>query len=290
MWWNVGLSPPTSQRLKNQKKMTKEERLVVCAKKIKQFMNLGFDFICLGEVSSEDVVNLSKELNLTASDYTVVDGYNTVGRLIFDTCIFYKKIHKLVVDIKPYENLVYTTGGRNSKVGQRFEFKFLPTNDVIVLFLSHWSGQQSTDDKLYESIAQDLRNALKTDILQKKHIILLGDYNVEPHHQSMVSKLQTSREKELVKYRKTLFYNPFWKFLPLTQDKDENKLLGTYHLRQTGLFNDWHVIDQILISSLFFDKKWKFDDDCVEIIDTNYLLEDPVSDHMAISMLIERVV
>lgn len=290
MWWNVSLSPPTSTRSKTQKKLTKEERLVACAKIIKEFMNIGFDFICLGEVTSEDIDNLSQELNLTASDYTVVDGYNTVGKLIFDTCVFYKKIHQLVVDPKPFENLLYTTGGRNSRVGQRFEFKFQPTNDAIVLFVSHWSGQQSTDDKLYESIAQDLRNAVNQDILKKKHIVLLGDYNVEPHHQSMVTKLQSSREKELVKFRKTLFYNPFWKFLPSTQDGETNNLLGTYYLRKTGLFNDWHVIDQILISSHFFDKRWKFDDDCVEIIDTNYMLDDPVSDHMAISMLIERVV
>lgn len=290
MWWNVGLSPPTKKKSQKANKLTKEERLVGCSKIIKEYMNIGFDFICLGEVSSEDVVNLSQELNLKSSDYTVVNGFDTVGKLIFDTCIFFKKTHQLIVGVKPFENLIYSSGGRQTKVGQRFEFRFSPSNDVIVLYLSHWSSQRSTDDKLYESIAQDLRNAVKPDLIKQNHMILLGDYNVEPHHQSLISKLQSSREKELVKFRTSLFYNPFWKFLSSTQASNANNLLGTYHLRKTGVFNDWHVIDQILISSHFLDKKWKFVDDFVEIIDTNYLLDDPVSDHMAISMLIERVV
>ncbi|MDH0030312.1 MULTISPECIES: hypothetical protein [unclassified Acinetobacter] len=285
----MSFSPPTSKRSKTEKKLTKEESLKACSKVIQMFMDYGCDFICLGEVSSEDVDVLSSELKLTDSEYTVVNGCNKVGKLIFDTCIFFKKTHQLVANPNSFENLIYSVGGRQTKVAQRYEFRYAPMDDSIVLYLTHWSSKQSTDDSLYESIAQDLRNAVNKDLV--KPTILLGDFNVEPHHESLVSKLQSSREKELVNFRKELFYNPCWKFLTSTQIAIENDTpSGTYYLRKAGLLNDWHVIDQILISSHFLGKNWKFKDKLVEIIDTNSLLEDAISDHMAISMLIERVI
>lgn len=288
IWWNTSLSPPTSKPIKTKGKLTQKQRISACSKFIQELMNINWDFICLGEVSTSDVHELSTLLKLTESEYTVVNGHNKIGNLIFDTCIFYKKTHQLVANPKAFENLVYSVGGRQTKVAQRYEFIHASTNEPIVLYLSHWSSKQSTDDSLYESIAQDLRSAVNKDLL--KPTILLGDFNVEPNHQSLVSKLQTSREKDLVNFRKELFYNPCWKFLASTQNTIKDSPLGTYKLRKAGFFNDWHVIDQILISSHFLGKSWKFEDKLVEIIDTNTLLGDAISDHMAVSMLIEKVV
>lgn len=48
------------------------------------------------------------------------------------------------------------------------------------------------------------------------------------------------------------------------------------------------MIDQILISKNFLNKAWSFQDSFVEIIDTNATLNDPISDHLAISIFIER--
>ena len=105
----------------------------------------------------------------------------------------------------------------------------------------------------------------------------------------MTMGLQTSREKELVKYRKSLLYNPCWKFLTISQQNNTSEsMCGTHYLRKTGLFNSWHVIDQILVSENFLGKKWKFMDSLVEIIDINTQLDKVISDHQAVSMFIER--
>lgn len=48
------------------------------------------------------------------------------------------------------------------------------------------------------------------------------------------------------------------------------------------------MIDQVLISHNFLTNAWNFKDSFVEIIDTDTALNDPISDHLAISIFIER--
>lgn len=290
VWWNTSLSPPTTKKTGESKfKLSKSDRLLYCGKVIREFMNCNYDFICLGEVNSDDIQSLVQQINITDSDYTYISGYQKIGQIIFDTCILYNKSHELNSDILQVRNLIYGSSGKNTKTGQRFEFHLPNIQETLVLYLSHWPSRQSADDMLYNQIAQDLRGAINSDLLSHS-VILLGDYNVEPHHTSMISGLQTSREKDLVKYRKTLLYNPCWKFLAYSQnDMVNNSQHGTYRLRKAGLFNDWHMIDQILVSSNFLGRKWNFIDSSVEIIDTNAQLNDPISDHFAISIFIERV-
>lgn len=291
IWWNTSLSPPINRKsgAKNKFKYTKCERISYCSDVIQQFMDADYDFICLGEVSSEDIKYIIEKLEIAQSNYTYINGFESVVGLIFDTCILFKKNYEFNAGLAQIRNLIYNSAGRHVKTGQRFEFYLPGLKETLVLYLSHWPNRQSADDSLYNSISQDLRGAVNSDLVQSHNVILLGDYNVEPHHTSIVSGLQTSREKNLVKYRKTLLYNPCWKFTTASQhfsgDKNHS---GTYYLRKTGLFNSWHMIDQILISKNFLTKPWSFQDSFVEIIDTNATLNDPISDHLAISIFIER--
>lgn len=288
VWWNTSLSPPTTKTsITNKFKMPKSDRLLCCGKVIQQFMSLNYDFICLGEVATEDIDNLALQLGIEESSYTFVSGYEKRGNMIFDTCILFNKEYEFN-SLSQSRNLIYSSAGRKVKTGQRFEFYIPSIKEVLVLYLSHWPSQQTADDALYNCIAQDLRSAINSDLLVRNSVILLGDYNVEPHHPSIMKGLQTSREKDLVIYRKNLLYNPCWKFLTMSQYGVGNSLHGTHYLRKTGLFNSWHVIDQILVSSSFLGKKWNFSDSLVEIIDTNTQSDNPISDHLAISMFIER--
>lgn len=289
VWWNTSLSPPTSQKSKTEKfKIPRHDRLFYCGKIIQQFMDLNYDFICLGEVAADDIESFIEQINIVESNYTYISGYEKRGNLIFDTCILFNKNYELNSDLLQVRNLIYNSAGRHVKTGQRFEFYLPNIKETLVLYLSHWPSKQSADDMLYNSIAQDLRGAINQDLLFNRNIILVGDYNIEPHHVSMVSGLQSTREKDLLRYRKELLYNPCWQFLTVSQYHNCNFKRGTYFLRKTGFFNSWHVIDQILVSKSFFSKKWNFMDNLVEIIDTNVQLNDPISDHLAISMFIER--
>lgn len=292
VWWNTSLSPPVNRKsgTKNKFKHTRVDRISYCTDVVQQFMDADYDFICLGEVNSEDIKYITEKLNIVQSNYTYINGFEKLGGLIFDTCILFKKSNKLNADANQVRNLTYSVSGRNIKVAQRFEFFVSDIGETIVLYLSHWPSNRSADDKVYQSIAQDLRGAVNNDLSYKaNHIVLLGDYNVEPHHTSIVEGLQTSREKELVIYRKSLLYNPCWKFLTTSQHHTiDEKKSSTYYLCKAGLFNSWHMIDQILISHNFLTKPWNFRDSFVEIIDTNTALNDPISDHLAISIFIER--
>lgn len=289
VWWNTSLSPPASNAKSDKFKIPKSDRLVHCGDMIRQLMELSYDFICLGEVATSDIESIMEQINIVDSSYTYIDGYQQFGNMIFDTCILFKKNYELNADLSQFRNLIYNSSGRHVKTGQRFEFYLPSIKETLVLYLSHWPSRRSADDALYNSIAQDLRGAVNSDLLLSHSVILLGDYNVEPHHPSIISGLQASREKDLVKYRKTLLYNPCWKFLTSSQHFSGDKMhSGTYYLRKTGLFNSWHTIDQILISRNFLTKVWNFRDSFVEIIDTNATLNDPISDHLAISIFIER--
>lgn len=215
VWWNTSLSPPINRKseIKNKFKHTRVDRISCCSDVIQQFMEADYDFICLGEVNSEDIKYITEKLDIVQSDYTYVNGFEKVGSLIFDTCILFKKSNELNAGANQVRNLTYSVSDRNIKVAQRFEFHVSDINETVVLYLSHWPSKQSADDKVYQSIAQDLRGSVNNDLSHNaRHVVLLGDYNVEPHHNSMVEGLQTSREKELVLYRKSLLYNPCWKF------------------------------------------------------------------------------
>ena len=289
VWWNTSLSPPTTKTITAKKfKLPKSDRLILCHETIQRFMDLNYDFICLGEVSSIDIEDLIEKLDIENSNYTFISGYEKLGNMIFDTCILFNKGYQFNPQ-SPTRNLIFNSADRKVKTGQRFEFYLPHMNEILVIYLSHWPSRQSADDILYNNIAQDLRSAINSDLMKQNGVILLGDYNVEPHHASMTAGLQTSREKELVKYRKSLLYNPCWKFLTHSQHNDFNHIKsGTHYLRKTGLFNSWHVIDQILVSENFLGKKWNFMDNLVEIIDINAGLNDAIFDHLAVSVFIER--
>ncbi|WP_060466241.1 endonuclease/exonuclease/phosphatase family protein [Acinetobacter sp. LMB-5] len=289
IWWNTSLSPPTEKKDLKEKPLTKEEQLNACAIYIESLFLLNYDFICLGEISPSDINHLISLLNVVDSNYSYISGAEKVGRLIFDTCIFFKKEYALIEDSSQTKNFIYSIGGRNIKSGQRYEFELPYSKSSLVFYLSHWPSRQTCDDSLYNNIAQSIRVNIEKDLLSSKHVILLGDYNVEPHHTSIVSCLQSSREKTLVKYRKFLFYNPCWKFLSSSQYvENDNQLFGTYRLRKSGLFSDWHTIDQILICKKFLLNEWNFKDEHVKIIDVNSSMGLQISDHAAVSFYIER--
>lgn len=301
IWWNTSLSPPTAPTKVKEKngQLSKTEKLKYISDVIRYFMSLDYDFICLGEVLDDDIIALQNSLNLYSSTYTLVSGVEKFDGLYFDTCILYKKEHSYIPAHEcNVRKVIISISGRKVRVGQRFEFKYSYTSETLVLYLSHWPNPRSADQSIYDSIAQELRSSLSTDLNSNHAIVLLGDYNVEPCNHSLTNKLQTSREKELVKYRKELFYNPFWKFLSKSQIVNSNavnsEIYWSYFLKKTGLFNSCHVIDQIMFSSNFLSNSWKFDDNLIKIINPNDMInltsKVMISDHMIVSAHIEKKV
>jgi len=287
IWWNTSLSPPMSSK-RNLASQVKKECIATVLKK---FMDMKYDFICLGEVSIEDISYISSYLNLKKTEYNYAIGAQKRGRLYFDTAIFYKKNHQLIKYNR--DDCQFATmglGSRNLKIFERYEFIHSEFGNLLSLYLSHWPSRLQDNSLNTATISARLRFEVEKDLDNNKEIIMMGDYNVEPFSDEMVHHLQSSRDRDIVLKKSNIFYNPCWKFLPL----DANvRVKGTYNYTK-GNFHTWCVIDQILISSSFLKNQWSFDDSLTSIIDLNTLFKSDEefknpSDHWPLSTLITRI-
>ncbi|HAV4977408.1 endonuclease [Acinetobacter baumannii] len=258
---------------------------------LKKFMDMKYDFICLGEVSIEDVSYISSYLNLKKTEYNYAIGAQKQGRLYFDTAVFYKKNHQLIKYNR--DDCQFATmglGSRNLKIFERYEFIHSEFGNLISLYLSHWPSRLQDNSLNTATISARLRFEVEKDLDNNKEIIMMGDYNVEPFSDEMVHHLQSSRDRDIVLKKPNIFYNPCWKFLPLGANA---RVKGTYNYTE-GNFHTWCVIDQILISSSFLKNQWSFDDSLTSIIDLNTLFKQDEefknpSDHWPLSTLITRI-
>ncbi len=247
IWWNTSLSPPISSK----RDKSSEEKREVIAAIIQNFMDVGYEFICLGEVGPEDINFFEENINPQELGYFCAKGIDGIGRAFFDTCIYYKKEHQLIYnqnsDVFNYTMLY---GTRTLKYGQKYKF-LLNKRESICLFLSHWPSRLNDVSFQVSSIAGRLREKIEEELKETKNIVLLGDYNVEPYDPAVVHQLQASRERLIVQKKINVLYNPCWRFLIQNNENKNSISKGTYYYAD-GQFHHWHIIDQIMFSSNFF--------------------------------------
>ena len=233
VWWNTSLSPPISSK----RGTAADDKKYVVSLILKKFMDIGYEFICLGEVSQIDIDFFDKEISPQSLGYFCAKGVDQSGRVYFDTCIYYKKTNLLIrsetSDVKNFEMYSST---RTFKYGQKYCFQ-LSFGDYVALYLSHWPSQLNDITLKLSSIAERLRIDVENELAIGKKIIMMGDYNVEPYHDAVVHHLQSSREKDLVlKKAPHVLYNPCWKFLISSQYDLVKPKAGTYYY-PSGAFN-----------------------------------------------------
>lgn len=288
VWWNTSLSPPISSK----RGAAPIEKKKIIASVIKKFMESNYEFICFGEVSSEDLVFFETVIEPQKLGYFCAKGTEKDSRLYFDTCIYFKKRHSLQrqngADAKKF---IMGSSNRNYKVGQKYKFT-LSLGEEIIFYLSHWPSRLRDIDLQITSIAERLRIDIEAESETVNNIILVGDYNVEPYDKRIMSQLQSSREKDIVLKRPNIFYNPCWKFLTAAQTIHNWSKTGTYHY-PSAQFNCWQIIDQIMLSKNFLTEAWNFNDELIQIVDPNQLMNDQnldynVSDHYPLTANIAR--
>ncbi|MNE16291.1 hypothetical protein D3C80_1092320 [compost metagenome] len=292
LWWNTSLSPPISSK----RGVANNDKKKLVALVLEKFMNIGYEFICLGEVSQSDLDFFDMEISPQSLGYYCAKGVEKSGRVYFDTCIYYKKTNTLIrhgnTDVKNFEMYSST---RTFKYGQKYTFQ-LSLGDVAIIYLSHWPSKRNDVYLKLTSIAERLRIDVEVELALGRKVIMMGDYNVEPYHDALVHHLQSSREKELVlnKAAARVLYNPCWKFLSSIQNSSGVMKEGTYYY-PSGAFNRWYTIDQVLFSHGFLVGDWELKDEHVKIIDIDLLMTDcknglspNVSDHLPISAILTR--
>lgn len=292
LWWNTSLSPVKNRHRATEKQQRFAESM------IDLFIKLEFDLIALGEVKEEDVTNIQKNCNL--NDHKIACDFLQVGRTYFDSCIIYNKNMLQLLD---HKNLFDIDLGHTHKIAQRYDFKFADHSVPLHIFVSHWPSRKTFDinhpqrSKYGEMLRSEIRKLFE-NYSSKASFILLGDYNDEPFDLPLSYYLKATRDRNLVKNKPQLLYNPFWRkigyqFAYSKRNTEENSRGGTYY-HKDGDITRWVTFDQIMFSSNFLGaSEWHLNEEKTDILDLpeyrRIVLDNKeIFDHLPVVGIIER--
>jgi hypothetical protein len=294
MWWNTSLSPRGISRA-NQEQKLKAQAI------IDHFItSIGIDLIALGEVNSDDIEDL--ENNCQLQGYRVLDRCSKAGRAKFDICLLYNR-HKLA--LVEVNDIISKSGARTFKVAQRFVFTITNSDKPLFIFASHWPSrlnmaQNHPDRAKFAMALRDEIEELLRDNGDDALIVVLGDFNDEPFDHSLSEYLMASRDRQLVKRKKHLLYNPFWRKLGHSKDYhvglQSNETDGGSYYYKAGNKSRWWTFDQMMFSSGFIgNSDWYLDErlTCIWRDDKMAQLimdKEQMFDHFPVTGVIEKVI
>lgn len=284
-WWNTSLAPSATSR------STEDDRLVACAM-IKHLVETSeADFIALGEVSEQDLEFLVENCKITG--YIFASGIKKAGKSSFDICYLYKSNKIVILNSK---SVAVEHGGSTLKIAQKVDVLVDGSSELFHLFISHWPSRLwcAENDADRHLLGVRLRDSIELVLKEDKppFVILLGDYNDEPFDVSLSRQVMASRDADLVRRRKHLFYNPFWNYL--CKKQSENPFAGSYFYK-SGKITRWHTFDQIIFSHAFVKgTEWVVAANCEHVVHVpsyTELVKNPahIFDHLPVYGIIERV-
>ncbi|MDC4634096.1 endonuclease/exonuclease/phosphatase family protein [Acinetobacter baumannii] len=283
-FWNVNLSPPVGKKW-NKSSNSKRELI---AKVINSLLDMKLDFLCLCEISPDDLSYIDHYISMIGKGYDYKIHYESLNGLYFDTCVIYKNSFEFI------QMKTQTDGESRDKIKayQKYEFLSAALNERIVLYVAHWLSKLRDNSERRRSVASYTRKDVLDEIekFNSTKFIILGDFNVEPYDSSLLNGLRSTRDKNVIKSNPSLFYNPYWKFLPI----QKNLPSGTLYYNKEE-YHHWHIFDQILFSGNFFKEGWDLDDENVQILDENSLIALNVeltsnpSDHLPVLAKLEKI-
>ncbi|WON79149.1 hypothetical protein OK024_09180 [Acinetobacter sp. UGAL515B_02] len=144
-FWNIDLSPPLPPKW-NKSKVDKKIRI---SRVIEGLLKLNFDFLCLCEVSPEDMEFIDSSIKLIGMGYDYNIYRENYGGLYFDTCVIYKNIF----DFSKSKVEVDGDEGNKLKVFQKYEFFSVHLNERLIFYVTHWPSQLSDNKEKRRTIA-----------------------------------------------------------------------------------------------------------------------------------------
>lgn len=262
--------------------------------------DIGVDFLALGEISNSDISEIRKLVADTP--YEVTDGVSPAGRSRYSTC-FLTNTDKLVFTLGPNEVLLQE--GFTYRLAQRGLLISKEDSHLFHLLVSHWPSRMSPATrepllcKLGDRLRQTIDKILEDD--NSSSVVLMGDYNDEPFDDSVSYFLRATRDRDLVKKRPSLLYNPFWRHLchpeiptnKVSNPKEKLQSWGTYFHQGGSLFR-WRTFDQMIFSSSFLESgDWHLNEEKTQVVDieqytTLVLSRSSHFDHLPIMATLER--
>ncbi|MFV5535218.1 endonuclease/exonuclease/phosphatase family protein [Acinetobacter pittii] len=259
IWWNVNLSPPASAG-RNRASEDKKNQVVEI---VESFMKQDYDYICLSEVSLQDIQFFENKIHENGYNFTKVVEHIGSNRY-FDTCIIFKNHNEIIkVDGKDCFYDLYQWDTSMLKIGQIYQFIDLKLDEPLIFCVSHWPSLLRNNESEINQISMKLRDWVIK--YPNCYVILVGDYNQEPYSDYIVENLQVSRERDYVINNPQILYNPCWKLLV-----NASEVKGTIKSNQSR-FRDWSILDQVMVSSSFLTNKWNFSDEDLSILDDDVL-------------------
>lgn len=255
VWWNTGLIPPVSSK---QKDHPDEEKKSYVDHILRSIMASGsVDVLALCEISPlchDFILEFAKD-----ADLEVLFSTEKRGRIIFDTVLLYDSTK---LEIKgDFEYLIGSTpSGRSLKIGVKHVFEVIEKKEQITIITSHWPSKKNKPGAPRIELGFELRKHI--DIILNKSgvdskIILVGDFNDQPYEPSLSIGIKATKDLHLVRKKKRLLYNPFWRHL--ANADAEHPYYGSYY-HSGGDTDRWYTFDQMIFSSSFtspLKKGWK---------------------------------
>lgn len=252
-WWNTGLSPLGRPR-------TTPSDFAIAQKVIDHLIDdLKVDFCVLGEIGLTDVGSIRGHCD--NREYGVYSGVESIGRSSFSTCFL---VNEKKLEFRQGESLVVSVERSNYRLAQKVLLLASDGASLFHLFISHWPSRLNCDSgqPIRATLGDRLRQNVDAvfDVDQKANVILIGDYNDEPFDASLSDHLRATRDRDLIKKKPSLLYNPFWRhfchpevFKEPSQTREKLESWGTYHHKGGKLFQ-WRTFDQMMFSSSFLGR------------------------------------
>ena len=224
----------------------------------------GFDLIGLCEIENSEVLSdLITNTPLVKQNYRFIHK-DSEDRRGIDVALLYRENFFSPIDVKFYS--VLSPDDKLFRTRDILYTKGVISKDTLHVFVNHWPSrwQGIIKTQVYRNIAAKvLREAVDSIIktTPDAKVIIMGDFNDEPHNTSLSRILQAKTEID------SFVNNNLCNLSGLNMGEQE---MGTY--KYNGL---WETIDQFIVSAklLNIENGWYTGEDDANIFCPEFLLE-----------------
>ena len=211
-------------------------------------VNKSPSIVGLSEVENRNVIeDLLNNKHLSNKNYDIVH-YDSPDERGIDVGLIYNKDVFKVNSTKSHELIIYDNkSSKRNYTRDQLVVSGLLDNELIHLIVNHWPSRSGGEERSRAGrMAAAELNKKIIDSLQNKYknakIITMGDFNDDPHADSMKKILNAKKYIEDVKTNG--IYNPM------------EVILSDQGIGSNAYRDAWQLFDQILVTEPFLNKKY----------------------------------
>ena len=211
-------------------------------------VNKSPSIVGLSEVENRNVIeDLLNNKHLLNKNYDIVH-YDSPDERGIDVGLIYNKDVFKVNSTKSHELIIYDNkSSKRNYTRDQLVVSGLLDNELIHIIVNHWPSRSGGEERSRAGrMAAAELNKKIIDSLQNKYedakIITMGDFNDDPHDDSMKKILNAKKYIEDVKTNG--IYNPM------------EVILSDQGIGSNAYRDAWQLFDQILVTEPFLNKKY----------------------------------